>query len=378
MRSFMLLIKPAGPDCNLDCRYCFYSGKASRFGSGAHRMSEDVLEAMVRDYLGLGFPVNNFAWQGGEPTLMGLDFFRRVMELQQQYGQDGQAVGNALQTNGILLDSKWCRFLHDYNFLLGISLDGPQHLHDHYRRTRGGKGTYEQVMTGIVHCRAHRVEFNVLVLLNDRNVAAPDELFDFFVEQEFLFLQFIPCVEKDSKTNQPTEYSITPQQYGDFLCRIFDRWMEYGPDKLSIRLFDSVMSYYVNGRHSNCTFGPRCDDYVVVEHNGDVFCCDFYVEDKWRLGNLLDKPVGELYGSERKREFARRKTKVSNKCFICRYFPVCRGGCPKDREVLSGDAKALNYYCASYKQFFDHASTTLMQLPGQYHQSRDKGHNKGR
>ena len=341
-------------------------------------MSETVLEAMVRDYLGLGFSVNNFAWQGGEPTLMGLDFFRRVTELQQQYGQDGQAVGNALQTNGVLLDSKWCQFLHEYKFLLGISLDGPQHLHDYYRRTRGGQGTYEQVMTGIVHCRAHRVEFNILVLLNDRNVAAPDELFDFFVEQEFLFLQFIPCVERDPQTNRPTEFSITPQQYGDFLCRLFDRWMEYGPDKLSIRLFDSVMSYYVNGRHSNCTFGPRCDDYVVVEHNGEVFCCDFYVEDKWCLGNLLEKPVGELYGGERKREFARRKSIVSNKCFVCRYFPVCRGGCPRDRMVLGGDVKTLNYYCAGYKQFFDHASTMLRQLPGQYQGSGDRERNKGR
>jgi len=363
MHPFMLLIKPAGPDCNLECRYCFYCGKRELFGRGAHRMSDEVLETMVRDYLGLGFSMSSFAWQGGEPTLMGLDFFRQAIDYQQQYGKGGQAVSNSLQTNGILLDDGWCRFLHEYKFLVGISLDGPQHLHDVYRRDRRKRGTFTLVMEAIERCRANKVEFNILVLLNDRNVGAVDELYDFFRGLGLRYLQFIPCVERDPQTGKAADFSITPAQYGDFLCRLFDRWLAHGTKKVSIRLFDSIMSYYVNGHHTNCTFNERCDDYVVVEHNGEVFCCDFFVEGQWKLGNILQTPVGELFNSDRKRDFARRKREVAHRCFVCRYFPICRGGCLKDRMVLSGDHKALNYYCSSYRQFFDHALAELMQLP---------------
>ncbi len=326
-------------------------------------MSEEVLEAMVRDYLGLGFGMSNFAWQGGEPTLMGLDFYKKATGFQRQYGRGGQGVSNSLQTNGIILDDAWCRFLHEYKFLVGISLDGPQHLHDIYRRDRRERGTFELVMEAIERCRVNKVEFNILVLLNDKNVQAVDELYDFFRSKGWRYLQFIPCVEKDRQTGKAADFSITPEQYGNFLCRLFDRWLAHDTKKVSIRLFDSVMSYYVNGRHTNCTFNERCDDYVVVEHNGDVFCCDFYVENEWKLGNVLQTPVGELFNSDKKRVFARRKREVANKCFVCRYFSVCRGGCPKDRMVLSGDHKQLNYFCSSYKQFFDHALAELMQLP---------------
>jgi len=362
MRPFTLLIKPSGPDCNIACKYCFYSGKTDIFGKGRHRMNEKVLERLVSTYMELDFQVHCFAWQGGEPTLMGLDFYTKAVELQQQYGKEGRVVSNALQTNAILLDDEWCKFLHEYQFLVGISLDGPPEMHDHYRIDHAGRGTYDKVKAAIEKCRQHKVEFNILVLLNNRNVSHPDALFDFFEEMGIKYLQFITCVEKDPQTNELTDYSISPQQYGDFLCRLFDRWLEYGPRKLSIRLFDSIMSYYINGRHTDCTFGERCNDYVVVEHNGDVFCCDFFVEAKWKLGNVLETPLGELFNHERKREFSQRKRAVSNTCFVCRHLPICRGGCPKDRTIHGGESKSLNYFCPAYKQFFDHALAELMRI----------------
>ncbi|MBN1846459.1 MAG: radical SAM protein, partial [Sedimentisphaerales bacterium] len=226
MYPFTLLIKPAGPDCNLACTYCFYARKEALFAGGPHRMSDKVLEALVRDYMRLGFANCDFAWQGGEPTLMGLEFYRRAVELQRRYGVGGQTVGNALQTNAVLLDDRWCAFLHEHQFLVGVSLDGPQHFHDAYRLDHAGRGTYERVCAAIDACRRHDVQFNILVLLNALNVEAPDELFDFFRERDVRYLQFIPCVERLEGSDRPAEFSITPRQYGDFLCRLFDRWLE--------------------------------------------------------------------------------------------------------------------------------------------------------
>ena len=362
MRPFSLLIKPAGPDCNLACEYCFYACKSGLFAPGAHRMSNKVLGKLVSDYLKLGFEINNFSWQGGEPILMGLDFYKKAVSLQQEHGRDGQFVTNSFQTNGVGLDEKWCRFLSKYKFLVGISLDGPKELHDFYRRDKAGKGTFDCVMAGIEICRANKVEFNILVLLNNRNVTVPDELFDLFVEHRVRFLQFIPCIEKDAQSAKAAYFSITAEQYGDFLVRIFDRWLEFGPEKMSIRLFDSLMSYYINGVHTNCTFAKRCNDYVVAEHNGDVFCCDFFVEERFKLGNLSDSSIGELFNSKTKRAFAQQKQPDCNDCLICRHFPICRGGCPKDRVVLGGDHRDPSFFCASYKQFFERAGSKLMEL----------------
>ncbi|MBN1766358.1 MAG: anaerobic sulfatase maturase [Sedimentisphaerales bacterium] len=365
MQYFTLLIKPAGPDCNLKCRYCFYAGKTGLFGPGRHRMNDEVLERLVGDYMGQGFAQGHFAWQGGEPTLMGLEFYQKVVELQEVYAGEGQVVGNSLQTNAILLDERWCEFLHEHNFLVGISLDGPQKYHDHYRQDHVGGGTFERVMQGIDNCRKHKVEFNILVLLNDKNVAAPDELFDFFIENDFKYLQFIPCVERDAQTGEITDYSITPKQYGDFMCRIFDRWQEIGPRQLSIRMFDSILARLLRGEHTVCKFRRRCNEYVVVEHNGDVFSCDFFVEDRWRLGNIMETPLAELALGKRKDEFARLKRKIGNKCTVCRYGTYCHGGCLKDRIILSDDYSCPDYFCESYQQFFDHTLPRFQILAGE-------------
>jgi len=363
MQPFTLLIKPSGSDCNIDCRYCFYKDRTPEFGRGKQRMSDEVLEKLVKDYMQLGFPVVGFAWQGGEPTLMGVDFFRRAVELQKKYGSNGQEVSNTLQTNGVLLDDNWCRFLHENKFLLGVSIDGPKEFHDKYRIDHSGSGTFDRVIRGIGNCKKHQVEFSALVLLNNKNVEHPETLFNFLIENGLTYLQFIPCVEAEAATNTIAIFSITQEQYGDFLCRLFDLWYEYGPEKMNIREFDSLVTYYVMGKHTICTYNKQCAGFVVVEHGGDAFCCEFFVEPKWRLGNILETPLEKLSASSTKRAFAREKQNLCNKCLVCSHLDICRGGCMKDRVHLNSEHSGReSYFCESYKKFFDYTIPRFVQI----------------
>ena len=371
MRPFTLLIKPSGSDCNINCRYCFYKGRPSEFGSGAQRMSDEVLEKLVRDYMETGFSVLGFAWQGGEPTLMGVDFFKRAVELQKRYGSAGQQVSNTMQTNGVLLDEGWCEFLHANKFLLGISIDGPKEFHDIYRLDHSGAGTYERVMRGIRRCKKQEVEFSALMLLNDRNVGHPERLFDFLVENDLTYVQLIPCIERDPATGGPADFSISPGEYGDFLCRLFDLWLEHGPERMNIREFDSLVTYYVMGSHTICTYSRQCAGFVVVEHNGDAFCCEFFVEPAWRLGNVLERPLVELATSEIRRAFAREKQKLCGRCVVCPHLDICRGGCMKDRVRLEGGRpEGPSYFCESYKRFFDYAAPRFKRMAGEVSSGR--------
>jgi uncharacterized protein len=388
MQPFTLLIKPSGSDCNVDCTYCFYKCRPAEVGSGRQRMGEEVLERLVKDYMGLRFQLSGFAWQGGEPTLMGLDFYKRAVELQKQYGATGQEVGNSLQTNALLLDNAdWGRFLHENKFLVGISIDGPKELHDHYRLDLGGHGTWDRVMRAIDRCREYEVQFNTLTLVNHLTADHPDEIFDFLIGLGVRYLQFIPCVEVDPQTGRIAGFSVTPQQYADFQCRIFDRWLAFGPEKLSIRDFDSLLSYCISGHHSICTFDRQCSQYIVIEHTGDVFPCDFFVEPKWRLGNILETPIEQLAVCAQKKAFARRKQNLPNECLVCRHLAVCRGGCLKDRVPLAGWAVPAeaggggvpipngghgqprhceSYFCESYRRFFDYALPRFLQVAAQF------------
>jgi len=372
MQPFTLLIKPSGSDCNLDCRYCFYKDRTPEVGTGRQRMSDEVLQKLIEDYMRLHFSPATFIWQGGEPTLMGLDFYKKAVELQKKFGADGQEVANCLQTNAILLDDEWCRFLRENRFLVGISIDGPKEFHDRYRLDHGGCGTFDRVMSAIEKCKEHKVEFNALILLNDRNVEHPNEIFDFFIENGIKYLQFIPCIESNPETGEIMDFSITPQQYGEFLCRLFDRWYDYGPENLRIRVFDSVLSYCITGRHTICTFDRQCSQYIVVEHSGDAFCCDFFVEAGWRLGNIFETPIEKLAVSDKKRDFARAKLNLDNKCLLCRHLAVCRGGCMKDGKMLDSRCSILDsqvrnehrvsYFCDAYKRFFDYTMPRFMQI----------------
>jgi len=363
MQPFDLLIKPSGSDCNLDCEYCFYKHRVPELGRGRQRMSEEVLDRLIKDYMQLDFPIAGFTWQGGEPTLMGIDFYRRVVELQKKYGRPGRQVGNALQTNAVLLNDEWCRFLHDNKFLLGVSIDGPKEFHDYYRLDHSGAGTFDKVIQAIEKCKEYKVEFNTLTLLNAKNVEHPDRIFDFLVGLGVKFMQFIPCMEFDPSTGKIADFSVTPQQYGEFLCRLFDLWYEYGPMNLSIRDFDSILSYYISGRHMICTYRRRCSQYIVIEHNGDAFCCDFFVNLDWRLGNIQETPIKELAANGKKQKFARTKQNLSNKCLLCSHLSVCRGGCLKDRTAFGkNDFNRESYFCQAYKRFFDYTKSRFIQL----------------
>lgn len=363
---FSLLIKPAGPDCNLDCKYCFYGCKNRLFPGKNHRMSLETLEKVITDFLSLGFQNNSFAWQGGEPALMGLDFYKAAIELQKKHAKPGTVISNAFQTNATLLDESWCKFFHEHNFLLGISLDGPKEFHDYYRTDFSGGPTFDKVMNAIELCRQNKVEFNILTLLNDRNVGHPDELFDFFMEQKFQFLQFIPCVEKDPQAAKIADFAVTGQQYGNFMCRIFEKWKQFGVTKVSIRLFDSIMHYYINGCHTNCTFHRTCDDYIVIEHNGDAYCCDFFVDEDTKLGNITQTTVKDLFNSPVKKDFAARKKQLCQKCFVCNYSDLCRGGCLKDRIVLDRNFSNPSHLCEGYKIIFEKIAPQLASIASDY------------
>ena len=366
------LIKPAGPDCNLDCTYCFYLDKASLFpDSHIHRMSLDVLEQLIRQAMEQSSPHVSFGWQGGEPTLMGLPWFERAVEFQKRYGA-GKTVGNGLQTNGILLDREWARFLAHYNFLVGLSLDGPAHVHDHYRLTKGGEGSWETVHDAAKMLLEAGVETNALIVVNDYSVRYPEEIFAFHKALGLNYMQFIPCVETDPlNPSAAASYSVSAEEYGVFLTKIFDLWhadIHDGVAATSVRYFDSVFHTYVGLTAPECTLAQVCGSYLVVEHNGDVYSCDFFVEGEWKLGNVMTHRLDEMLNAPRQEEFGEMKAKLPEECPTCRWLPHCQGGCTKDR-IRDPRDEGSNHFCASYKMFFEHADVKLKRLAEQWKQN---------
>jgi len=326
--------------------------------SKQHRMSDAVLETLIRDAMRMG--INTFSWQGGEPTMMGLDFFKRVVELEMKHGLPGSSVANALQTNGTLLDSQWARFLNEYRFLVGLSVDGPKRLHDFYRKDFQGKGTHSRVMQSAKLLRDNGVEFNVLALINNLNVKEPDAVYDFLLSNQVYFMQFVPCVEPGGK-GAAASFSITPEDYGEFLVRVFDRWVADFPN-VSIRDFDDLLMREIGEKPGTCTVSDRCGSYVVVEHNGDVFVCDFFVVSRWRLGNIMETPFREIVLSEKLEEFARAKSVLGPVCERCAFVNKCYGGCQKHRIVLGGEPTDPSYFCKAYKMLFKHAEPAMGAL----------------
>jgi len=355
-----VLVKPVSADCNLDCKYCFYSSKSVLYPeTRRHRMSDRVLRELTAQLMALSPERASFCWQGGEPTLAGLDFYRKAVKYQSLFGIPEQTVGNSLQTNGTLIDEEWARFLARYNFLVGVSLDGPQELHDHYRKDQAGKGSYNSVLKSVNCLRQYKVDFNILVLLNNRNIENPRELYHFLLKQDFRFLQFIPCIERDLEKGGPAEYSITPEQYGQFLCTVFDEWTREEIPQVYIRDFDDILIAYVTGESPSCIYSRECGRYLVVEYNGDVYPCDFYVDPRWLLGNLTEQPLEEMIVGEKLAEFRSRKAEMAHECRDCSWLRYCNGGCPKHWTVLGLDH---NYFCSSYRTFFKHSHQKFLEL----------------
>lgn len=361
--AFHLMAKPCGPQCNLACGYCFYLPKKALYPHSRFRMPDTILEAYIQQTIeGHLVPEVTFAWQGGEPTLLGLTFFKKALELQKKYCKPGMVIRNTLQTNGILLDQTWCRFLRQNNFLVGISIDGPGELHDTLRKDNSGKGTFDRVMKGLSLLKKHGVEYNILCTVNSANGEYPLEVYRFFRDEiGARFIQFIPVVAHDEKTGEVTAWSVRPAQYGRFLNGVFDEWVRHDVANVYIQHFDTALANWYGEPHGICVFSPACGQAMVIEHTGDIYSCDHFVDRDHLLGNIMTNPVAELVNSPRQRQFGRDKQDgLPGFCRKCRFLFACRGECPKNRFIRTPDDEpGLNYLCEGYQLFFDHISEPM-------------------
>jgi uncharacterized protein len=360
MNDFSLLIKPSAADCNLRCAYCFYIGRQA-LTEPHPRMSDEILEKTIASYLGSRQAVSyTFSWQGGEPALLGLPFWKKVVELQLHYAPRGAIVCNAFQTNGTLITDELAAFLAQYKFLFGVSVDGPAQLHDHYRKLRDGRLSHALVTKGIERLRKHGVKFNVLALVNDRTVKQPRELYGYFKNRGFLHQQYVPCVEFD-ESGRLRPYAVTGREWGAFLCEIFDRWIAEDVGRVSIRLFDSVLEYLASGKRNACAMGTDCRQYFVVEYDGSVYPCDFFVRDELMLGNVRDGTWKGFLESPVYRQFGLGKANWCDECRSCPYLSLCHGDCQKFRPTAAA-GKAKSVLCEGWQAFYAHALPRLQQL----------------
>ena len=343
------MIKPRGPICNLDCAYCYYLAKERLYPGSDFSLSDELLETFTRQYIeAQRVPEVTFGWQGGEPLLMGLDFFRRAVALQDKHRKPGMRVVNALQTNGTLLDDAWCRFFREHDFLVGLSLDGPREAHDAYRADKGGRPTFDRVMAGLALLREHGVEFNILATVHAANADRPIEVYRFLRDEvDARFIQFIPIVQREG--GGVSARSVVAEQFGRFLIAVFDEWVRRDVGRVFVQIFDVALAAWVGAPPGLCVFDETCGNALVLEHNGDLYACDHFVDPHYRLGNILQTPLVDLVGSERQRRFGLdKRDALPETCRVCEVRFVCNGGCPKNR--LQG----LNYLCEGYKAFFQH------------------------
>ena len=368
LRAFHVMAKPTGAQCNLECDYCFFLKKDQLYPDSDFRMSDETMEAYIRQTIeGHHVPEVTIAWQGGEPTLMGLDFFRRAVEVEKKYMKPGMRIENTLQTNGVLIDEEWCKFFHENNFLIGLSLDGPRHLHDAYRHDKGGKSVFDKVIRAARLLQKHDVEFNILCTVNAKNSQNPLEVYRFFRDElEARYLQFIPIVERDNETGnqegtQVTDRTVDPEQYGKFLIDIFDEWVRRDVGFMFVQFFDGVLASYVRGHSTLCILTPTCGEGVALEHNGDLYSCDHFVEPKYILGNIGQETIPELVSSEKQRSFGQAKSEtLPNYCRECEFLFTCHGECPKNRVLTTPDGEpGLNWLCKGLKAFFAHVDRPM-------------------
>jgi uncharacterized protein len=377
--AFHVMLKPRGAICNLDCAYCYYLSKERLYPGSRFRMSDALLEEYTRQYIeAQPAPEVTFAWQGGEPTLMGLDFFRRAIGFQQKYRRPGMGIHNALQTNGVTLDEAWCRFFREQDFLVGISLDGPRDLHDAYRIDKGGQPTFERVMAGLELLKKHGVEFNVLTTVHAANADHPLEVYRFLRDEAGTgFIQFIPIIEHDNEAgfqagNKVSARSVTGRQYGDFLIAIFDEWVRQDVGRVFVQIFDAALAAWLGQRPGLCIFEETCGTALAMEHNGDLYACDHFVEPGHKLGNMHDRPLAEMVGSEPQRQFGRAKRDtLPRHCRECQVRFVCNGGCPKNRILHTPEGEpGLNFLCAGYKAFFTHIDRPMRMMAAELRAGR--------
>ncbi|MFP4356104.1 MAG: anaerobic sulfatase maturase [Phycisphaerae bacterium] len=363
VRPFNIMAKPVCGRCNLDCQYCYYTAKPEELypGTKEFMMSDEVLEAYVPQYLQASGQHVDFGWQGGEPTLAGLDFFKKVVQLQKTHARTGQVVANALQTNGTLLDDQWCDFLAEHKFLVGLSLDGPAQWHDSFRRDHAGNPSFHRAWAALERMQARGVEFNVLVTLNSTNAPHVGDIYRYFTNRGIHYLQFIPILERD-ENGQPTDFSVKPEQFSKFMLEVFELWAQRDVGRVSERMIDNVLHSLIYGNASMCCFAERCANAHVLEFNGDLYVCDHFVYKQWKIGNILERPLVELVQDAKLDEFAALKTQTPSRCKECEYFLLCRGGCPKHHMPIGTDPERYNYFCEGYQRFFKEALPELKRM----------------
>ena len=330
-------------------------------------MNDQILEKMISDFLQYRFKESIFGWQGGEPTLAGLDFFKKVVNFQQKYGESGQVIGNALQTNGILINDDWGVFLHKYQFLVGLSLDGPKKIHDRYRKSIGGKSVWEKVMSAAECLKRNDVAFNILCVISKANVNQAKEVYQFFLDNGFYYLQFIPALETD-QLGKKASFTINASQFGKFLCDIFDEW-KINPYLASIRLFSGIIAHHLGLPKGYCAIEEKCADYLLIEWNGDVYPCDFFVEHNYKLGNLMNENLSKLK-NKRDTSFIPLKKTLADECTTCKWLKLCYGGCIKDRIFPDNPNNEKSYFCKSYQKFFQYTNDWFIDYAEKVRNSR--------
>jgi uncharacterized protein len=368
LNAFHIMTKPRGAICNLDCEYCYFLKKESLYPQSNFRMSDEILELFTRQYIqAQQVPQVTFAWQGGEPTLMGLDFFKKAVEFQEKYARRDLMIENTFQTNGTLLDESWCAFFKEHHFLIGISIDGPPELHNVYRKDKGGAPSFHHVLSGLEMLKDHEVEFNILTTVHSANAQHPLEVYQFVRDElQAKFLQFIPIVERDNKKgeqkgNKVTHRSVTGKQYGHFLITIFDEWIKRDVGEVFVQMFDVALGKWLGQPSGLCVFDATCGLALALEHNGDLYSCDHFVEPRYRLGNITTTEIAQLVKSHKQRHFGVSKQSTLPKyCLTCEVRFACNGGCPKNRVLHTRDGEfGLNYLCEGYRGFFNHINAPM-------------------
>jgi serine-type anaerobic sulfatase-maturating enzyme len=390
-RAFHLLAKPTGAVCNLDCSYCFFLSKEMLYRGSRFRMADELLETYVRQLIQAHATVPEvaIAWQGGEPTLMGVEFFRRSVELADTYLKPGQRAVYTIQTNGTLLDDEWAVFFKEHDFLVGVSIDGPRELHDTYRVNKGGKGSFDQVMDGLDHLRGAGVEWNALTTVHAANGDRGREVYRFLRDEcGARFVQFIPIIERvagnsgngaaswTSWRDRPlyvqegdavTSRSVTGEQYGRFLIDVFEEWVRHDVGEVYVQMFDVALANWVGEPPGLCVHSETCGLALALEHTGDLYSCDHFVEPSYKLGNIRETPMLELVASQRQRQFGLdKRDTLPRYCLECDVRFTCHGGCPKDRFITTPDGEpGLNYLCPGFKDFFHHVDRPMRFMAAQ-------------
>ena len=372
-RPLYVMTKPAGASCNLACEYCYYLEKLQLYRHDArHVMSDEMLERFVKQYIeSQTMQQVLFCWHGGETLMRPLSFYEKVVRLQRQYAQ-GRQIDNVIQTNGTMIDDRWAQFFHDQGWLVGVSIDGPEEFHDEYRRNKAGRPSWRQVMRGINCLNKHQVEWNAMAVVNDFNADYPHDFYQFFKDIGCHYLQFTPIVERisphpdgrhlasmaDDVQAELADFSVTPEQWGHFLCTVFDQWVRNDVGSTFVQLFDTTLANWMGMDGSLCTMARECGHAGVMEYNGDVYSCDHFVFPEYKLGNICDNTLTEMMYSERQRAFGQNKYRsLPQQCKSCQYLFACHGECPKNRfsETAQGEP-GLNYLCQGYYRFFEHVA----------------------